>query len=164
MEQSELWFLSTIAARTAVVLLALLVGLRIFGRRDVGGMNVFDLALVLLLANAIQNAMTNGSGLLAQGIVSATVLLVGDRLLGILFVQRPLLERVFVGTPVIVVKDGHLETANLRRLGVTEDEIKVAMRSYGLTDLSDVRLAVLEADGSISVVPRSRCPPSSSRE
>lgn len=150
---SELWFLSTIAARTIVVFVALFIGLRVFGRRDVGGMNVFDLALVLLLANAVQNAMTNGSGLLAQGIVSAGILLLADRFFGIVFIQNPSLERIFVGAPVILAKDGRIEWANLRHLGITEDEIRVAMRAYGLTDLADVRLAVLEADGSISIVP-----------
>ncbi|HEX9116372.1 MAG TPA: DUF421 domain-containing protein, partial [Anaerolineae bacterium] len=87
------WFLAAIAVRTLIVLVVLVVGLRLAGRRDVGGLNVIDLVLVLLLGNAIQNAITTGSGRLAVGLVSAGVLLLADQLLGGLFVRRPWLEQ-----------------------------------------------------------------------
>ncbi len=148
------FFLSTIAARTAIVVLALLAGVRLFGKRQVGGMNIYDLVLVLLLANAVQNAMTQGSGMLGVGIVSAGVLLLLDRFLGVVFVKRPTLEARLVGTPTVIIRDGQLERAHMRREGVTEEEVLAALRGYGVSDPSEVRLAVLEADGSLSVVPR----------
>ena len=153
MPDSVPFFLSVIAARTAIVVLALLVGVRLFGKRQVGGMNIYDLVLVLLLANAVQNAMTKGSGLLGVGIVSAGVLLLLDRFLGTVFVKRPALESRLVGTPTVIVKDGQLEHAHMRREGVTEEEVLAALRGYGMSQVSEVKLAILEADGSLSVVP-----------
>ena len=154
MGDSGVLFLTAIAVRTAIVLVALIVGVRIFGKRQLGGMNVYDLVLVLALANAVQNAMTRGSGQLAVGLVSSGTLLVLGRLLGLAFVRRPSLERSLVGIPTVVVQDGQLHPSNMRREGVTEAEVLAAVRGYGLADLSEVKLAVVEPDGSLSVVPK----------
>lgn len=145
--------LPAVAVRTLIVLLALVVGIRIFGRRDLGGMNLVDLLLVLLLGNAVQNAMTYGSGDLGVGLVSAAILLIADRLLGILFVRQPWVERALLGGPTIVVDHGQLQTWAMRREGVSENEVLTAVRAMGLERLNQVRLAVLEQDGSISIVP-----------
>jgi uncharacterized membrane protein YcaP (DUF421 family) len=150
---SELGLLTAIAIRTAIVLVALVAGVRIFGKRQIGGMNIYDLVLVLLLANAVQNAMTKGSGNLGVGLVSAGTLLLADRLLGIVFTRRPALEGQLLGTPTVIVEDGRFVEEHLRREGVTQDEVLAAMRQFGLTELAQVKLAVLEADGSLSVVP-----------
>ncbi len=149
-------FLSAIAVRTAIILLILVFAIRVFGKRDVGGMNLVDLVLVLLLGNAIQNALTSGSGELGVGLVSAAVLLIADRLMGILFVRRPWLERELFGGPTIVASHGKLDTAAMKQEDVSEDEILTAARAIGVQDLSGVRLAVLEDDGSISVVPEEK--------
>lgn len=153
MHESMVFFLSTIAGRTLIVLLALLVGVRVLGRRTVSGMNIYDLVLVLALANAVQNAMTKGSGQLGVGLVAAGALLIADRLLGIAFTKQPWLESKVVGTPTLMVQNGRLLQANMRREGVSEAEVLGAIRSYGLDGLANVKLAVLEADGSLSVVP-----------
>ncbi len=145
--------LSAVAVRTIVILAALVVGIRIFGKRDVGGMNLIDLVLILLLGNAIQNAMTFGSGSLGVGLVSAGVLLVADRLLGILFVRRPWLERSLFGGPTLIVHNGVLDRTAMEREGLSEDEVMTAARAIGLEKLSAVRMAVLEEDGSISIIP-----------
>jgi uncharacterized membrane protein YcaP (DUF421 family) len=145
--------LPAVAVRTLIVLLALVVGIRIFGKRDLGGMNLVDLLLVLLLGNAVQNAMTYGSGQLAVGLVSAAALLVADRLLGILFVRQPWVERTLLGGPTIIAHHGRLDAWAMRREGVSEAEVLTAVRAMGLERLNQVRLAVLEQDGSISIVP-----------
>src|ERR1035437_2501577 len=100
MTDASLWNLSIIAARTAIVLVALGLGIRVFGKREMGGMTVIDLVVVLALANAVQNAMTLGSGVLLVGIVSGGTLLLLDRLLGLALVRRPSLERFLTGGPV----------------------------------------------------------------
>jgi uncharacterized membrane protein YcaP (DUF421 family) len=156
MDESSPLFYTTIAARTAIVLLALLVGIRLFGKHELAGMTVFDLVVVLALANAVQNAMTKGGGALAIGIVSAGTLLAIDRLFGLVFTRRPSLESSFIGTPVVVVQNGRFERRNMEREGVTTDEVMAAVRSYGFATLRPVKLAVLEVDGSISVVPADR--------
>lgn len=145
--------LPAVAVRTLIVLLALIVGIRFFGRRDLGGMNLVDLLLVMLLGNAVQNAMTYGSGSVWVGLVSAGALLVADRLLGILFVRQPWVERALLGGPTIIAHHGRLDTWAMRREGLSQDEVMTALRAMGLERLSQVRLAVLEQDGSISIVP-----------
>src|SRR5438132_1417203 len=132
MTDSPIWFLSTIAARTAIVLVVLIAGIRLFGKRQTGGMNVYDLVLVLAIANAVQNAMTKGSGMLGVGLVSAGTLLILGRALGLVFTRRPAIEARLVGTPTVVVSDGRLDRDKLRREGVTEAELLAAVRQYGL--------------------------------
>ena len=148
------WFLAAVAVRTVVVLLVLVGLIRLLGKREVGGLNLIDLLLVLLLGNAIQNAITVGSGRLAVGLVSAGTLLLMDRAVGALFGRRPWLESRLFGEPTILGMNGQLNTRAMEREGVSEDEVLTAMRDQGLHDLSQVHLAVLEADGSISIVPK----------
>jgi uncharacterized membrane protein YcaP (DUF421 family) len=157
--ESPLWFLSVIAARTAIILIFLIAALRLLGKRQTGGMNVFDLVLILAIANAVQNAMTEGSGRLAVGLVSAGTLLFLGRVLGLMFLRRPSVEARLVGSPTILVSNGRLDEAALQREAVTQDELLAALRQYGLADLSDVKLAVLEVDGTLSVIPKERSDP-----
>jgi uncharacterized membrane protein YcaP (DUF421 family) len=156
MADSVPWLLTTIAARTAIVLVVLVVGVRLFGKRQLGGMNVYDLVLVLALANAVQNAMTEGSGVVGVGLVSAGTLLVLGRAMAAVFVRRPVLEGQVVGTPTIIASDGQLDRVAMRHEGVSEAEVLAAVRQYGLAGLSDVKLAVLEVDGSLSIVPKTK--------
>ena len=148
------WYYSAIAVRTILVLAFLVIGLRLLGKRAVGGMNLVDLLLVLLLGNAVQNAITNASGDLLVGLVAAGVLLVIDRWIGILFVRHPILESRFFGKPVILAIDGKLNLLGMRHEEISEKEVLAAVHEQGLSDLSEVRLAMLEDDGSISVIPK----------
>jgi uncharacterized membrane protein YcaP (DUF421 family) len=155
------WVLTTVAARTAIVLIALVAGIRIFGKHNLGEMNLVDVVMVLLLANAVQNAMTYGAGFLSVGLVSALVLLLLDRQLGFLAVTRPRLERLLKGGPVVLATDGHLDQAAMRREKVTEDQVIAAARDMGLADIDRVRLAVLEPNGEISIIPKEEDRPAS---
>jgi uncharacterized membrane protein YcaP (DUF421 family) len=148
------WFLSAIGMRSVIVLVALVAGIRIFGKQDVGGLTLIDLVMVLLLGNAVQNAMTNGSGNLGVGLVSAGVLLVLDRLMGFLFVRRPWIEKKLLGEPTVIGANGRLDERIMRREGVERDDVLAAVRQMGLSELSQMRLAVLEPDGTISIIPR----------
>jgi uncharacterized membrane protein YcaP (DUF421 family) len=149
-----MFFLTTICARTAIILLFLVVGLRVLGKRQIGQMNIYDLALIMALANAVQNAMTNGAGDLSVGIVSAGTLLGIGWLMTRLFVHLPRLEERVVGMPTLLVNDGQLFPERMRREHVTEDQLLMAIRQHGLNDIKEVLMAVLEVDGSISIVPK----------
>jgi uncharacterized membrane protein YcaP (DUF421 family) len=151
---SDPWFLTTIATRTAIVMFILIGGLRLFGKRQIGQMNIYDLAMVMALANGVQNAMTNGSGKLAAGIVSAGTLLLLGALLTALFVRLPKLEDRLVGSPTLLVNDGHILQDRMRRECVTEAQLMQVMREHGLTDVHEVMIAMLEVDGTISLVPK----------
>lgn len=145
--------LASVAGRTVVILVALVVGIRIFGRRNLGEMNLLDIVMVSLLGNAVQNALTYGSGELTVGIVSATILLIADRVIGFVFARDNRVEKGFYGEPVMLVHHGQFERDRMERQGVTEEEVLAAVHSQGLRSVKQVRLAVLENDGTISIVP-----------
>ncbi|HXF51868.1 MAG TPA: DUF421 domain-containing protein [Dehalococcoidia bacterium] len=143
-----------ITVRTAIVYLGLLVGLRLAGKRELGQMTPFDLVVILLIANAVQNAMVGPDTSVTGGLIAAGVLLVLNR--GVAFGRErlPWLRRAVEGTPTLLVNDGRLIIEHLRREGLDEDEVRMALREHGFADLSAIRMAVLETDGSISIVPR----------
>jgi uncharacterized membrane protein YcaP (DUF421 family) len=149
-------FLFAIAARTVIVVVFLIVGLRLLGKRQLGQMNIYDLALIMALANAVQNAMTSGNGNLSVGFVSAGALIAAGKLLSMLFTRSARWEARIVGTPALVIYEGKLVPENLRREHISEDQVMMALRQHGLTDPEQVEMAVLEVDGSLSVVPRAR--------
>ena len=154
MSKAFLIFLTTISARTAIVMLFLIMGIRLFGKRQIGQVNIYDLALIMALANAVQNAMTGGKGHLSVGIVSAGTLIVIGYLFTRLFLRVPKLETHICGSPTILLSEGKLLPDRLHRECVTESQLQMVMRQHSLTKYSEVELAVLEVDGSISIVPR----------
>ncbi len=144
----------SIAGKTSLVYLFILIGMRLLGTRELGRLNAYDFVLVVVIANAVQNAMVGGDNTLAGGLVAAITLLLMNRLLTGLLNRFPWLEKHIVGEPVVLVSEGRAQRERMRREGVTDDELMAALREHGVTGLGDVRLAVLEVDGDISIVPR----------
>jgi uncharacterized membrane protein YcaP (DUF421 family) len=142
-----------IILRTALVYLALLLGLRIAGKREIGQMTIFDLIVLLLIANAVQNAMVGPDFSLTGGVLAAAVLLVMNALLAWLRLRFPSLRKLVEGTPTLLILHGQLYSDHLRREGIDIDTLETALREHGITDRKDVEMAVLEIDGTISVVP-----------
>jgi uncharacterized membrane protein YcaP (DUF421 family) len=142
-----------IALRTAIIYVVILVGLRLSGKREIGQMTVFDLVALLLIANVVQNAMVGNDTSLTGGIVAAAVLLVLNALVSQLRFRSPRLRRLVEGSPTVLVLHGEAVTANMRREGIDEDTLEAALREHGVNEIGDVEMAVLEIDGSISVVP-----------
>src|SRR5690242_12014514 len=97
-----------IAGKTTVVYVFLVLGLRLLGKRELGQMNIYDLVLIIVLANAVQNAMVGDDNTLLGGIVAAATLLVLNRALTILMLRSPRIERTLVGQPMLICNDGHL--------------------------------------------------------
>ncbi len=143
-----------IVGRSLSVYVAVLVGLRLGGRRELGQLTPFDLVVILLVANAVQNAMVGTDTSLQGGLVSAATLLIVNTGVARLRLRSIRVRRLVEGVPVVLVQHGELVTANLHREGVTEEEVIAAVREHAaIGDLSQVELAVLETDGSVSVVP-----------
>ncbi|NLT35700.1 MAG: DUF421 domain-containing protein [Gaiellales bacterium] len=147
-----------IALRTLVVYLVILLGLRVTGKREIGQFTPFDLVMILLISNAVQNAMVGSDTTLLGGVVAAVVLLVVNLLLSLLVTRNQRLEHVMVGFPTVLVSDGTVIARHMSREGVTMEELMAALREHGIMAPQDVALAVLEIDGSISVVPKSAPP------
>jgi len=142
-----------IVVRTVAIYLALLVGLRLAGKREIGQMTVFDLVVLLLLANAVQNAMVGPDTSLTGGVLAAAVLLALNALVAQLRLRSPKLRHVVEGSPTVLVLHGEVIPAHLHREGIDPETLDAALREHGVTDLSQVEMAVLETDGSISIVP-----------
>jgi uncharacterized membrane protein YcaP (DUF421 family) len=144
--------MAAIVVRTAVVYAALLVGLRLAGKRELGQATTFDLVVVLVIANAVQNAMVGPDVSLNGGLLAAGTLLAANWAVGRLGLRSARLRERLTGSPVLLVHDGNLLAEPLRREGIGEDEVRQALREHGVDDLAEVKLAVLEVDGTISVI------------
>lgn len=141
-----------IALRTTVIYVLVLVGIRITGKREVGQMTPFDLTLLLLLSNSVQNAMTGPDTSLLGGAVAASVLLLMNYLLADLSGLNRRFRRMIQGSPTLLVHNGEAIQAHLARERVSQDELDRALREHGCNSCKDVALAVLEVDGAISVL------------
>lgn len=143
---------------TFAVYAVLVVALRLFGKRELGQMTPFDLVLILTLSNSVQNAMTGGDNSLAGGVLSALTLLVAHWAFTRLGDRVPGVKTWLEGEPTLLVHEGKLIPRHMRLEGVELDEIMMAVRQHGLNDLSEVGDAVLEVDGTISVIPADKEP------
>lgn len=143
-----------IALRAVIVYVAVLAGLRLAGKREIGQFTPFDLVLILLIANAVQNAMVGPDTSLLGGLVAAAALLVINAVVSRVVSRDRGLQRLALGTPTLLVNDGKLLADHMRREDVTEDELLTALREHGIDSVEDAKLVVLEIDGTISVVPR----------
>jgi len=139
-----------IVLRTVVIYLLVLVGVRLSGKREVGQMTPFDLTLLLLLSNSVQNAMTGPDTSLAGGAVAACTLLVFNYLIARVSGTNRHFRRFVEGQPSLLVHDGKMIEAHMAREHVSVDELHRALREHGISCLEQTALAVLEVDGSIS--------------
>jgi uncharacterized membrane protein YcaP (DUF421 family) len=141
-----------IALRTTIVYAALLLGIRLTGQRQLGQMSPFDLVLLLIIANAVQNAMVGPDTSLAGGLVAAAVLLVWHQVINRMRRSSRRIGRLLGGEGLLLINDGRVLADHLGRAGVTRDELLQALREHGVPAVEQVRLAVLEPDGAISVI------------
>jgi uncharacterized membrane protein YcaP (DUF421 family) len=139
-----------ILLRTAVIYLVVLIGVRLSGKREVGQMTPFDLTLLLLLSNAVQNAMTGPDTSVWGGVVAACTLLLMNYLIAELSGANRRFRKFVEGQPSLLIHDGQIISAHLAKEHVSNDELRRALREHGIADYKDVALAVLEVDGSIS--------------
>ena len=139
-----------IVLRTGVIYLLVLIGVRLSGKREVGQMTPFDLTLLLLLPNSVQNAMTGPDTSLLGGAVAAGTLLILNYLVGNLSGGSRRFRRLVEGQPTLLIHDGKIIEAHMAREHVSIDELHRALREHGINSCDQVALAVLEVDGSIS--------------
>jgi uncharacterized membrane protein YcaP (DUF421 family) len=151
-----MWALGTpaleLVIRSAVIYAVFFGALRLFGKREIGQFTLFDLALVLLAANALQPAMTGPDNSLTGGLIIILTLFVLNRGLAFLRVRSPLVRRVLEFGPTVVGRDGAWLIRELVRQGLDLVDVEAALREHGLDDVGEMKLATLEADGSISIV------------
>ena len=139
-----------IVLRTGVIYLLVLIGVRLSGKREVGQMTPFDLTLLLLLSNSVQNAMTGPDTSLLGGAVAACTLLILNYLVANVSGGNRRFRRLIEGEPSLLVHDGKVIDSHMAREHVSMDELNRALREHGINSCDQVALAVLEVDGSIS--------------
>lgn len=144
--------LLAIAFRAAAVYVALSLMLRLAGKRELGQMSVFDFVVVLIIANAVQNAMVGADTSLTGGLIAALTIIVVNRLVSWVDVRVGGLDRKLMGSPTLLVHNGQFVLDHMRREGITIDEVMMAIREHGIGSLQDVQSVVLEVDGTMSVI------------
>jgi uncharacterized membrane protein YcaP (DUF421 family) len=138
--------------RAVLIYVGLLLALRLFGKREVGQFTLYDLVFILLVANALQPAITGPDTSLGGGFVLIAVLVGVNYLVGKLD-NMPRFHNLFAAAPAVIMRNGKYMPDVMKKEGVDVGEVEMAMREHGVTDMKDVQLAVLEPDGTISVVP-----------
>lgn len=146
--------LAQIVIRSAVVYVFLLLLLRITGKRQVGQLAPFDLVLLLVLSNAVQNSMTGGDNSVLGGLLSATTLVALNSSVAFLTARNKKAEGLIEGHPLVLIHNGKLYDTMMDRANITRHELNSALRQAGCGCVEDVQYAVLENNGAISVVAR----------
>ncbi len=142
-----------IVISSLIVYLFIITAIRIFGKREISQLSVVDLVFILLISNAVQNAMVGGSvNLLFGGLVAAATLFIANYILGELFFKSKKFSQLVQGQPLMLVYEGKVIEEHLSKAKISEDELDAAIREHGVEKLSEVDLAVLERDGNISVL------------
>ena len=141
------------ATKGVIVFVGVVIAFRLLGKRHAGSFNVYDVATLMSAANAVQNSITGGHGNLGVGLSVSTAIVITAWTINKTIARHPRLQPL-LGTPTIIVHDGKILNDHLRRQHITLADLDVAIRRYGLDDVAEVALAVLEANGSISVIAR----------
>ena len=140
-----------LALRASVVYLSVLVLLRISGKRQLGQMAATEFVAILLISNAVQNAMNGGDSSLVGGVLLAAVLIFLSWLISLLTFKSRRFREVFEGTPILLVHKGKIIEKNLAHERITHSELRVLLRRQGIHDLHEIDSAILEAEGTLSV-------------
>ena len=147
--------------RSVVVYVFLLIAFRLTGKRQVGQLTPFDLVLLLLISNVVQNAVIGNDNSLGGGLLGAATILLLNLLVVEITYRSKRLRRLLEATPTILIHNGKVLHQHLARERVTMDDLLAALRRNGVADVAHVRVAMLEENGGISVIPHAGAPPGS---
>ena len=140
--------------RAVIVYVVLLGMIRLSGKRTMGQFTAFDMLLIVLLGNAVQNALLGSDTSMSGGLLLAATLIVLNWLVGFITARSRTAERVLEGAPVVLARNGHLYRDVLRRELVSRDDFAKSMREQGCSDVDRIHLALLETNGHITILLR----------
>lgn len=141
-----------IVLRSLAVYLFMVVAIRLTGRKELSQLNTSDVVLILLISNAVQNAMVGPDTTLLGGLLAAAALFLVNFLLKKFLFRSQKLRDFILQKPEILIHDGKVDEAALRKLDLSIDELREAMREHGVQNFYQVKLAMFEMDGNISIV------------
>ena len=141
-----------IIIRSASVYLFMIIALRIFGKKELSQLNTADVILILLISNSVQNSMVGSNISLLGGLAAASVLFSVNFVLKKLMYKSKWFSDFMQEKPEILIHDGKIDFKALSKLNITSDELQEAMREHGVEHFAEVKLAMLEIDGNISII------------
>ncbi len=150
----EMSALFLVSWHTLAIYLFLIVLFRIVGRRQLAQLNVIDLVIIIVMGSAVETAMVAGDTSLPAGLVSAATLLIANRLIALALSRSRRWRRIVSGDPILLVREGQFIDEHLRLAGMTHDDVLEALREREECDVSHVKFAVLETNGTITVIPK----------
>ena len=138
--------------RSLIVYVFLLVMFRLMGKREVAQMTVFDLVVLLVLSNVLQNAMIGPDNSVIGGLIGASTILAVNWLVGRAAFSSRWFERAIEGVPTLLVHSGRMVEENMRRACISREELLSNLRSQGVFNIDEVTAAVLEPSGRLSIL------------
>ncbi len=141
-----------IVLRSICVYLFMIIALRIFGKKELSQLNTADVILILLISNSVQNAMVGSNSSLLGGIVAAFALFLINLIFKKIMLHSKFIKEMLQDKPEILIHNGKIEFKALSKLGISSEELQEAMREHGVEFYKDVKLAMFEIDGSISII------------
>lgn len=141
-----------IILRSVSIYLFLVITLRIFGKKELSQLNTSDVILILLISNAVQNAMVGENSTLLGGMAAALSLFVINFIFKRIMLKSSFIKNFIQEKPEILIHNGKIEFKTLAKLGISSEEIQEAMREHGVEFYKDVKLAMFEIDGNISII------------
>jgi uncharacterized membrane protein YcaP (DUF421 family) len=141
-----------VVIRSAIVYLFIILGIRIFGKKELSQLSVIDLVFILLISNAVQNAMVGQNVSLLGGVIAALTLFVLNYLLKNLFYRSKRINEWIQGDPLMLIYHGKVVPEHMAKAKISMSELEAAVREHGVEEIKEVDLAVLEVDGNISVL------------
>ena len=141
-----------ITLRSVAVYFFMIIALRIFGKKELSQLNTADVILILLISNSVQNAMVGADTSLYGGIIAAFSLFLINFIFKKVMLKSKFIKGLVQDKPEILIHNGKTEFKTLARLGITSEELEEAMREHGIEYYKDVKLAMFEIDGNISII------------
>ena len=130
----------------------IILAIRLFGKKELAQLSVYDLVFILLISNAVQNAMVGPDSTLLGGLVAAASLFLVNYIIKQLQFHFPMFGKAIQGEALMLVFKGKKLPSHLKEARITEDELMEVIREHGVASISEVDLAVLEVDGNISIL------------
>ena len=141
-----------ITLRSVAVYFFMIIALRIFGKKELSQLNTADVILILLISNSVQNAMVGADTSLYGGVIAAFSLFLINFIFKKVMLKSKFIKGLVQDKPEILIHNGKTEFKTLARLGITSEELEEAMREHGIEYYKDVKLAMFEIDGNISII------------
>jgi uncharacterized membrane protein YcaP (DUF421 family) len=149
----QYWYdLLIIVGKSSLIYVFIVGAIRLFGKKELAQLSVIDLVFILLISNAVQNAMVGNDNTVQGGIAAALGLFIVNYALKIITYRFSSVSKMVQGEAIMLVYDGKMIEENMRKALITKEEVEAAIREHGVAKCSEVDLAIMEVDGNISVI------------